>query len=85
VEIVTEKNPAAYREIVSKYQLEPEVTWMIGNSPRSDVNPALAAGINAVFVPHDMTWVLEHETVDAPPDGVRLLRVESFADLRRHF
>jgi putative hydrolase of the HAD superfamily len=85
VEIVTEKNPEAYRETVTKYQLEPEATWMIGNSPRSDVNPALAAGINAVFVPHDMTWVLEHETVDTPPQGARLLQVESFADLRRYF
>lgn len=85
VEIVTEKNPAAYREIVAKYLLDPEITWMIGNSPRSDVNPAMAAGINAIFVPHDMTWVLEHETVDAPPNGVQLLQVESFGDLKRYF
>jgi len=85
VEIVAEKKSATYREIVSKYRLGPETTWMIGNSPRSDINPALAAGINAVFVPHDMTWVLEHETVDAPPDGVRLLQVESFSELRQHF
>jgi len=85
VEIVAEKKAATYREIVTKYRLAPEATWMIGNSPRSDINPALAAGINAVFVPHDMTWILEHETVDAPPDGVHLLKVESFAELRQHF
>jgi putative hydrolase of the HAD superfamily len=85
VEIVAEKNPPIYRNIVEKYGLAPETTWMVGNSPRSDINPALAAGINAVFVPHDMTWVLEHETVDMPPDGVRLLRVERFTDLRKHF
>jgi hypothetical protein len=36
-------------------------------------------------VPHDMTWILEHETVDAPPDGVRLLQVEKFGELRGHF
>jgi putative hydrolase of the HAD superfamily len=85
VEIVAEKDPATYKEIVSKYRLEPETTWMVGNSPRSDINPALAAGINAVFVPHDMTWVLEHETVNSAPDGLRLLQVERFADLKRHF
>ncbi|HSM86428.1 MAG TPA: HAD hydrolase-like protein [Candidatus Limnocylindrales bacterium] len=85
VEIVAEKEPSIYKEIVAKYELVPATTWMIGNSPRSDINPAMAAGINAVFVPHDMTWVLEHETVDSPPDGVRLLEVERFAQLRNHF
>lgn len=85
VEVVAEKNPAAYKEVVEKYQLAPQKTWMIGNSPKSDINPALAAGINAVFVPHDMTWILEHETVNAAPDGVRLLQVEKFGDLQKHF
>jgi putative hydrolase of the HAD superfamily len=85
VEIVAEKNALTYREIVKKYRLEPEMTWMVGNSPKSDINPALAAGINAVFVPHDMTWILEHETVDTPRDGVRFLQVERFAELRKHF
>jgi putative hydrolase of the HAD superfamily len=40
---------------------------MIGNSPRSDINPALTAGLNAIFIPHDFTWVLEHEIVNQPP------------------
>ena len=85
VEIVAEKNAAVYRSVVAKHQLSPQTTWMVGNSPRSDINPALAAGINAVFVPHDMTWVLEHETVEPVPDGLRLLHVERFVDLRKHF
>jgi len=85
VEIVAEKDAGTYKEIVSKYRLEPGTTWMVGNSPRSDINPALAAGINAVFVPHDMTWVLEHETVSSAPDGLRLLQVQKFAELRKHF
>lgn len=85
VEIVAEKHPETYREIVSKYSLETEATWMVGNSPRSDINPALAAGINAVFVPHDNTWVLEHESVNAPMNGQRLLEIERFRDLRKHF
>jgi putative hydrolase of the HAD superfamily len=85
VEIVAEKDAPTYKEIVSKYALEPETTWMVGNSPKSDINPALAAGINAVFVPHDNTWVLEHETVNPAPDGLRLLQVERFTDLSKHF
>jgi len=85
VEIVAEKNAATYAGMVAKYELEPETTWMVGNSPKSDINPALAAGINAVFVPHDNTWILEHESVNEVPDGLRLVRVEKFADLRKHF
>jgi putative hydrolase of the HAD superfamily len=85
VEIVTEKNAPIYKEIVAKYQFDPESTWMVGNSPKSDINPALAAGINAVFVPHDNTWILEHESVNPVPKGVRLLQVERFVYLQRHF
>ena len=85
VEIVAEKNAASYHEIVGKYGLAADSTWMVGNSPKSDINPALAAGINAVFVPHDMTWVLEHETVDRPHNGARLLEVERFEELRQYF
>src|SRR5262249_20721706 len=85
VEIVAEKSASTYAGMVAKYELEPETTWMVGNSPKSDINPALAAGINAVFVPHDNTWVLEHESVNAAPDGLCLLQVQRFAELRKHF
>lgn len=85
VEIVAEKNAAAYHAVAEKYGVDPEVTWMVGNSPRSDVNPALEAGLNAVFVPHHMTWVLEHEEVATPKASQRLLQVAKFADLALHF
>ena len=85
VEVLPEKNAAAYRELVSRHRCVTGDTWMIGNSPRSDINPALAAGLNAVFIPHDFTWVLEHETVDQPRGAERLLEVGSFAGLLQHF
>lgn len=85
VEIVAEKNAPTYKSIVSKYRLLPDATWMIGNSPKSDINPALSAGINAVFVPHDQTWILEHDTLDAAPESACLLQVERFADLQKVF
>jgi putative hydrolase of the HAD superfamily len=86
VEVVAEKNAIAYHGVAEKYGLNYEVSWMIGNSPRSDVNPALEAGLNAVFVPHDMTWVLEHEEISAPTkNGQRLLQVQKFAELAFHF
>jgi len=85
VEIVAEKDVATYRSIVGKYELSPDTTWMIGNSPKSDINPALSAGLNAVFVPHGETWVLEHDEVAQPRPPSRLLTVEKFGQLREHF
>jgi len=86
VEVVAEKNAKAYHAVAEKYALDADVTWMIGNSPRSDVNPALEAGLHAVFVPHDMTWVLEHEELGSPTRaGQRLLKLDRFADLSSHF
>jgi putative hydrolase of the HAD superfamily len=84
-EIVAEKNPATYAHIVEKFQLDPHSTWMIGNSPKSDINPALAAGLHAVFIPHGDTWILEHEEVNQAPQGQKLLIVGRFAELREHF
>jgi len=85
VEIVAEKNVPTYRSVISKYGLPRESSWMVGNSPKSDINPALGAGINAVFVPHDNTWILEHEEVNAEAGSGRLLQLERFSDLSRHF
>lgn len=85
IEIVAEKDSPTYNSVIEKYALERDRTWMIGNSPRSDVNPALAAGINAVFVPHDNTWILEHESLAQPNGGSQLMVLEQFADLQFHF
>jgi putative hydrolase of the HAD superfamily len=85
VEIVAEKDVATYRGIVEKYELAHDSSWMIGNSPRSDINPALGAGLHAVFVPHGDTWVLEHDDLNSAAPPQQLLTVERFADLRKHF
>jgi putative hydrolase of the HAD superfamily len=81
--IVREKDAAAYRELVAAREMDPERTWMIGNSPKSDINPALEAGLNAVFVPHQHTWVLEKQEIRCGPG--RLLTLDRFSDLRTHF
>ena len=85
VEIVAEKDEAVYRSMVGKYGLSNDTTWMIGNSPKSDINPALAAGLNAVFVPHGDTWILEHDDLMEATPPQRLLTVDSFGELREHF
>ena len=81
--IVKEKDAKSYRALIRERSLDPERTWMIGNSPKSDINPALEVGIKAVFVPHLHTWSLEHE--DLLDGGDRLLRLERFEELREYF
>ena len=78
-----EKDAQAYRELVRERAMDPALAWMIGNSPKSDVNPALEAGLNAVFIPHAHTWVLEKEDI-RPVEG-RLLVLEKFEQLRDRF
>jgi putative hydrolase of the HAD superfamily len=85
VEIVAEKDAGTYREMISRYDLSAEFSWMIGNSPKSDINPALAVGLNAVFVPHGNTWILEHEEVAQAQPPSRLLVVERFSELEQLF
>ena len=82
--IVKEKDAAAYSRIVDERALVRGLTWMIGNSPKSDINPALDAGLNAVLVPHAHTWVLERQDLRESQNG-RFLTVEKFSDLRLHF
>jgi putative hydrolase of the HAD superfamily len=86
VEIVAEKDPATYREVIRRHPSElashaAYSYWMLGNSPRSDINPALAAGLNAVFLFHKHTWVLEHTELDPAPEGQQLIELDSFAKL----
>jgi len=85
VEIPAEKHEQAYRAIVARYSLAAETTWMIGNSPRSDINPALAAGLNAVYLHHPHTWVLEHESLDRPAPPQKLLELSGFRELANYF
>jgi len=78
-EVVKEKNRDAYLRLAEVRGFDHEHTWMIGNSPKSDINPALAAGLRAVFVPHPRTWTLEREEINEA--GGRLVVIERFSDL----
>ncbi len=83
--VVPEKDGAAYQSLVAQLEVDPARTWMIGNSPKSDINPALAVGLNAVFIPHHATWRLEHQEIDGDAAPGKLLVLERFRDLRTHF
>jgi putative hydrolase of the HAD superfamily len=77
--VTPEKDAEAYRRLVVEESLDRDRTWMIGNSPRSDILPAVEAGLRGVFVPHAHTWHLEH--VDLPNGHDRILHVGSIRDL----
>jgi putative hydrolase of the HAD superfamily len=83
VVIVPEKTVDVYISVVERLGAQPDRTWMIGNSPRSDILPAITAGLRAVFVPHADTWALERQPVPDAPD--RLLLLDRFSDLMAHF
>jgi putative hydrolase of the HAD superfamily len=77
--VVKEKNRDAYLKLADIRGFDLNRTWMIGNSPKSDINPALAAGMRAVYIPHARTWSLEKEEIS---DGNgRLLELKRFSGL----
>jgi putative hydrolase of the HAD superfamily len=83
IDIVPAKDPQTYRQLVTERGLDPEQTWMIGNSPKSDIIAARAAGLRALFVPHPNTW--EHEMAELDADDSHILHVAAFGELTRYF
>ena len=83
VHIVAEKDVDTYRHLAAHHGLDTAATWMIGNSPKSDVAPARAAGLRAVFIPNVNTWALEHTELDPDDDGI--LHLRAVTELLDHF
>jgi putative hydrolase of the HAD superfamily len=83
IHIVAEKNVDTYHSVTSQHDLDPARTWMIGNSPKSDILSARRAGLNAVFIPNDNTWALEHDVLD--PNDTGVLHLRQFGELLLHF
>ena len=79
VEIVSDKNAATYERIFTRYGEGPDRAMMVGNSLKSDVVPAIAAGSWGVYVPHDLTWVVEHD--EEPKDAPRFRRIADLGEL----
>ena len=60
VEVVSEKDEAAYRAILARHRIAPSEFLMVGNSVRSDILPVVELGGRAVHVPYATTWIHEH-------------------------
>lgn len=83
IDIVPTKDPQTYLDVVERRRLDARRTWMIGNSPKSDIIAAREAGLRAVFIPNANTWA--HENADLDPADEGILQLGTFGDLRRHF
>jgi putative hydrolase of the HAD superfamily len=83
VDIVAVKDPQTYEDVVARHGLDRARTWMIGNSPKSDIIAARAAGLRAVFIPNANTWAHEEAELDPLDEGI--VRLPSFAELSEYF
>ena len=79
VEIVSDKTEAVYRRVFSQLADSAEQTLMIGNSLKSDILPALAAGAFGIYVPHDLTWA--YEFAEEPANDPRYARIAHLGEL----
>ena len=79
VEIVSDKTSATYERLFRRHADGAERSMMVGNSLKSDVVPAIAAGGWGVHVPHELTFALEH--AEAPEDNPRFRRIDHLGGL----
>mgnify|MGYP003115397549 CR=1 FL=1 len=80
VEIVSDKTAATYERLFARHGDGPARAMMVGNSLKSDVLPALAAGSFGVHVPHELTWALEH--AEQPKTAPRFRQVDRLGEVR---
>lgn len=59
--VLTDKSREAYIKIASEQNLRPFASWVVGNSMKSDINPARIAGFNCIYIHHPHTWDYEEE------------------------
>jgi putative hydrolase of the HAD superfamily len=79
IEIVSEKDASTYRRIVARLGVAPEAVVMIGNSMKSDVLPALEAGLWGIHIPYHITWA--HEHAEPPADSPRFAKLEAISEV----
>ena len=80
VEIVSEKSPKTYERVFAMHGPGPDHAMMVGNSLKSDVVPAIAAGSWGVHVPHQLTWELDH--IEAPQGEPKFREIAHLGKLR---
>lgn len=81
-EIVGHKEKEDYLKITEKYGLDPKACYMIGNSPKGDINEAKLAGFNTIYIPNEYTWGYEDEEIlDMKPETQVLSSITQMMDI----
>jgi len=83
IEIVGEKSQESYQALMAKYNLHPNRFLMVGNSLRSDIQPVIAIGGRAIYIPNEHTWFHE-ELPKEEVDRTAYDELEHIAQLPDH-
>jgi putative hydrolase of the HAD superfamily len=69
VVIARYKDTEMLESIIRRHRLPRERTWMIGNSIRTDILPALENRLHAIHIPAQSEWEFNIVDVDVKPQG----------------
>lgn len=79
IEIMSDKQQEDYEQLISSLNCQPNEFLMVGNSLKSDIEPVLAAGGYAVYIPFHITWAHEKSNEDVVNE--RLVRLDRLGEL----
>lgn len=81
IEITSDKSKEDYVHLCRKLNVIPEEAIMVGNSFKSDIAPALEAGMKAVYIPFDVVWQLEHSDEYLHPNLIKIKHFKQLAEI----
>lgn len=80
--IVKHKVKEDYENILQNHKLNPSDCYMIGNSPKGDINEAKYAGLNTIYIPNECTWGPETEKIsDLMPKTFELENIKNIMEI----
>jgi putative hydrolase of the HAD superfamily len=74
--IVPLKTVARLEELLAEFGATASGSLLVGDSPRSDINPAITVGMRAVHVARSRTWAAEREDFADPGQVVTIERFD---------
>ncbi len=78
--VLNDKKEEHYRKLIVSLKLNPEKTVMVGNSPKSDINPAVKAGMYGILIKREKQWAYEEEELIKSD---KIITIHSFKELAR--
>jgi len=81
IEIVDAKSEAMFVQLAARFDVRPDEAWSIGNSLASDINPALRAGLRAIWIDAHVWEYERREAALEHPDLVILDDLRAVPDI----